>query len=69
MNRFAYATVSSVEEAVRMLGEGGHRTPECLPLAGGVDLLDMMKEGLIISVRSPGCFACQTILRSVGGTR
>ena len=40
MNRFAYAAASTVEEALEVLGEG------CRPLAGGVDLLDRMKEGL-----------------------
>lgn len=41
MNRFAYASAHSVEEALEVLGDG------CRPLAGGTDLLAMLKEGLI----------------------
>jgi xanthine dehydrogenase YagS FAD-binding subunit len=40
MNRFAYANGSSVEEVIAVLDEG------CRPLAGGTDLLGLMKEGL-----------------------
>jgi xanthine dehydrogenase YagS FAD-binding subunit len=45
MNRFAYANGSSVEEIVAVLDEG------CRPLAGGTDLLGLMKEGLIAPER------------------
>jgi xanthine dehydrogenase YagS FAD-binding subunit len=40
MNRFAYGAASTVDEALGVLGE------DCRPLAGGVDLLDRLKEGL-----------------------
>ena len=40
MNRFAYAMAQSVSETVQALDEN------CRPLAGGTDLLGMMKEGL-----------------------
>jgi xanthine dehydrogenase YagS FAD-binding subunit len=40
MNRFAHASASSVAEVLEVLGDG------CRPLAGGVDLIGMMKEGL-----------------------
>jgi xanthine dehydrogenase YagS FAD-binding subunit len=40
MNRFAHANGSSVEEVVEVLDE------VCRPLAGGTDLLGMMKQGL-----------------------
>jgi xanthine dehydrogenase YagS FAD-binding subunit len=45
MNRFAYANGSSVEEVAAVLDEG------CRPLAGGTDLLGLMKEGLIAPKR------------------
>lgn len=45
MNRFAYAAASTVAEALDVL-DG-----DCRPLAGGVDLLDRMKEGLIAPSR------------------
>jgi xanthine dehydrogenase YagS FAD-binding subunit len=45
MNRFAYAAASTVDEALEVL-DG-----DCRPLAGGVDLLDRMKEGLIAPSR------------------
>jgi xanthine dehydrogenase YagS FAD-binding subunit len=45
MNRFAHATASTVEEALHVLGK------DCRPLAGGVDLVDRMKEGLIAPSR------------------
>ena len=41
MNRFAHANAHTVEEAVETLGEA------CRPLAGGTDLLSLMKEGLV----------------------
>ena len=41
MNRFSYAAASTVDEALEVLGA------DCRPLAGGVDLLDRLKEGLI----------------------
>ena len=41
MKPFAHAHASSVEEAVAALDEG------CRPLAGGTDLLGMMKAGLV----------------------
>ncbi|MBN1641727.1 MAG: xanthine dehydrogenase family protein subunit M [Anaerolineae bacterium] len=41
MNRFAYARATTVSEALEALGEG------CRPLAGGTDLLSMVKEDLI----------------------
>ena len=40
MNQFSYANASTVDEAVEVLSE------DCRPLAGGTDLLAMMKEGL-----------------------
>lgn len=40
MNRFSYASATSVDEAIDALGEG------CRPLAGGTDLLNMIKAGL-----------------------
>jgi xanthine dehydrogenase YagS FAD-binding subunit len=40
MERFAYAVASTVEEAVQALDQG------CRPLAGGTDLVGMMKKGL-----------------------
>lgn len=45
MNRFAYATASSTQEALAVLSEA------CRPLAGGTDLLAMMKEELIAPQR------------------
>jgi xanthine dehydrogenase YagS FAD-binding subunit len=45
MNRFAYAAASTVDEACEVLNE------DCRPLAGGVDLLDRMKEGLVAPAR------------------
>ena len=45
MNRFAYANGSSVEEVAAVLDVG------CRPLAGGTDLLGLMKEGLIAPQR------------------
>ncbi len=41
MNRFQHANATSIEEVVEVLGES------CLPLAGGTDLIAMMKEGLV----------------------
>jgi xanthine dehydrogenase YagS FAD-binding subunit len=41
MERFAYANASTVEEAVHALDEG------CQPLAGGTDLVGLMKKGLV----------------------
>jgi xanthine dehydrogenase YagS FAD-binding subunit len=40
MKRFAYANASTVEEAVQVMNEG------CRPLAGGTDLIGLMKKGL-----------------------
>ncbi len=40
MKAFSYADASTIEEAVAALGDG------CRPLAGGTDLLGMMKGGL-----------------------
>jgi len=40
MNRFAHANASSLEEAVEVLDK------DCRPLAGGTDLLGLMKQGL-----------------------
>jgi xanthine dehydrogenase YagS FAD-binding subunit len=45
MNRFAYAAASTVDEALEVLGEN------CRPLAGGVDLVDRMKERLVAPLR------------------
>lgn len=45
MNRFAHANASSVEEAIGVL-DG-----ECRPLAGGTDLLGLMRQGLIAPKR------------------
>jgi xanthine dehydrogenase YagS FAD-binding subunit len=45
MNRFAYAAASTLDEAIEVLGE------DCRPLAGGVDLLDRLKEGLLAPSR------------------
>lgn len=45
MNRFSYAAASTVDEALEVLGA------DCRPLAGGVDLLDRLKEGLIAPSR------------------
>ena len=45
MNRFAYAAASTLDEALEVLGE------DCRPLAGGVDLLDRLKEGLLAPAR------------------
>ena len=44
-NASSSANASSVEEAIATLDEG------CRPLAGGTDLLGMMKEGLIAPER------------------
>lgn len=41
MHRFSYAAASTVDEALEVLGA------DCRPLAGGVDLLDRLKEGLL----------------------
>ena len=41
MDGFAYATPCSIEEALEVLND------ECRPMAGGIDLLGMMKEELI----------------------
>jgi xanthine dehydrogenase YagS FAD-binding subunit len=50
MNRFAYASVSTVDEALEALADTDY--PDgCLPMAGGVDLLDRMKEGLVSPMR------------------
>jgi len=45
MNRFSYAAASAVDEVLEVLGD------DCRPLAGGVDLLDRLKEGLIAPER------------------
>jgi xanthine dehydrogenase YagS FAD-binding subunit len=45
MNRFAHADASSLEEAIEVLDK------ECRPLAGGTDLLGLMKQGLIAPKR------------------
>ena len=50
MNRFAYASASTVEEALEALVDTEH-LDDCRPMAGGVDLLDRMKEGLISPTR------------------
>jgi xanthine dehydrogenase YagS FAD-binding subunit len=50
MNRFAYASASTVDEALEVLA-GIERPDDCRPMAGGVDLLDRMKEGLISPAR------------------
>jgi xanthine dehydrogenase YagS FAD-binding subunit len=41
MNRFAYARAASLPEALEAVGE------QCFPLAGGTDLLSMIKEDLL----------------------
>lgn len=41
MNRFEFASPSSVESAVQLLGSGA------VPLAGGTDLLNLMKDGVV----------------------
>ena len=45
MNRFAYASAPSIQEALGVLDDA------CRPLAGGTDLLEMIKEGLIAPAR------------------
>ena len=45
INRFSYAAASTTDEALDVLGA------DCRPLAGGVDLLDRLKEGLIAPER------------------
>jgi len=45
MNRFSYAAASTVDEALEVLGA------DCRPIAGGVDLLDRLKEGLLAPER------------------
>jgi len=45
MNRFSYAAAATVDEALEVLGAN------CRPLAGGVDLLDRLKEGLLAPER------------------
>ena len=45
MNRFEYARATSFKEARDMLGRGDHRLP--VLKAGGMDLVDHMKEGLL----------------------
>lgn len=46
MKPFAYASATSIEEAVEALTTPGGTT-ECRPLAGGTDLVAMMKDGLV----------------------
>jgi xanthine dehydrogenase YagS FAD-binding subunit len=43
--RFSYAAASTLDEALEVLGA------DCRPLAGGVDLLDRLKEGLLAPAR------------------
>jgi xanthine dehydrogenase YagS FAD-binding subunit len=50
MNRFAYASASTVDEALEALA-AAERPDDCRPMAGGVDLLDRMKEGLVSPTR------------------
>lgn len=45
MKRFAYARASTVEGAVQALGDS------CRPLAGGTDLIGLMKKGLLAPER------------------
>jgi len=45
MNRFSYAAATTVDEALEALGA------DCRPLAGGVDLLDRLKGGLLAPER------------------
>jgi xanthine dehydrogenase YagS FAD-binding subunit len=45
MNRFSYAAASTVDEALEVLGA------DCRLIAGGVDLLDRLKEGLLAPER------------------
>jgi xanthine dehydrogenase YagS FAD-binding subunit len=45
MNRFSYAAALTVDEALEVLGA------DCRPIAGGVDLLDRLKEGLLAPER------------------
>ncbi len=45
MNRFAYARATSIDEAVGVLNGN------CRPLAGGTDLIAMMKDGLVAPER------------------
>ena len=41
IHRFSYAAASTVDEVLEVLGV------DCRPLAGGVDLMDRLKEGLV----------------------
>jgi xanthine dehydrogenase YagS FAD-binding subunit len=45
MNRFEYGRAASLAEALDVLGDG------CRPLAGGTDLLAMIKDGLVAPAR------------------
>jgi xanthine dehydrogenase YagS FAD-binding subunit len=46
MNSFEWIDVHTVDEAIRLLSEGG--SSQCVVAkAGGVDLLDLMKEGIV----------------------
>ena len=45
MNRFSYASAASLEDALEVLSD------RCRPLAGGTDLLAMIKEGLVAPSR------------------
>ena len=59
MDRFAHANGTSVEEVVRILDE------DCRPLAGGTDLLGLMKEGLA----APGKLVSLRTIPELDGVR
>jgi xanthine dehydrogenase YagS FAD-binding subunit len=59
MNRFSYAAAATVDEALEALGAG------CRPLAGGVDLLDRLKEGLL----APDCLVSLKQVRELAQVR
>ncbi len=45
MNRFAYGRATSIAEAIEALDD------QCRPLAGGTDLLAMIKEDLVAPIK------------------
>ena len=59
MNRFAHANGTSVKEVVRILDE------DCRPLAGGTDLLGLIKEGLT----APGKLVSLKTIPELNGVR
>ncbi len=66
MHPFEHANASSIEDAVEVLGE------TCRPLAGGTDLVTMMKEGLVAPERIVNLKtipACDHIEKSEDGWR